>query len=215
MHPMLWLFAFATLSIAPGVAFAPTPPPSVQPIPLALQTPATRTFSFYSQFDDISSPSWRKVGCGVASLAMIIDYYKPDAVTVNTLLKEGIASGAYDKKAGWIYKGLIGLSGKYGLDGAAYDYSSVSASSALAKLSAQLEKGPVIASVHYKFDPKSTIPHLVVIESIKNGEVYYSDPAAKSGHLHLSTEKFLKAWKRRVVVIRPVAPAKSLVALRR
>jgi uncharacterized protein YvpB len=72
---------------------------------------------FYSQFKDILSAQWQKVGCGVTSLAMIIDYYDPNTVSVNTLLKQGIAAGAYDTNAGWTYAGLIGLSQKYGLDG--------------------------------------------------------------------------------------------------
>jgi len=55
---------------------------------------------FYSQFKDITDPTWQKVGCGIASLAMLIDYYKP-AVSVDSLLTEGITTGAYITSAGW------------------------------------------------------------------------------------------------------------------
>ncbi|HUD02483.1 MAG TPA: C39 family peptidase [Candidatus Paceibacterota bacterium] len=165
---------------------------------------------FYSQFKDIVSPTWQKVGCGVTSLAMVIDYYTPAAVPVNTLLKQGIAAGAYDPSAGWTYKGLIDLGNKYGLSGASYDLASQSTATAFAQFSKYLKAGPVIVSVHYKFDPKSTIPHLVVINAIVGNTVYYNDPAAKAGEKQISTADFLKGWKKRFIVMRP---AKSTVSV--
>jgi len=159
---------------------------------------------FYSQFKDIQSPKWQKVGCGIASLTMIIDFYTPNAVSVNTLLTQGIAAGAYDQNAGWIYKGLIQLSQKYGLDGAYHDLSKLDSQTAFAQFKKYLQDGPVILAVHYKFDPKSTIPHLVVINGIDNDVVYYNDPAAQVGEKKISTADFLKGWKKKIIVIRPV-----------
>lgn len=170
-------------------------------LPAHASTGAVPTVPFYSQFKDISSPKWQKVGCGIASLAMVIDYYKP-AVPVNKLLTEAVALGAYSD-AGWTYSGLIATSKKYGMQGTAYDLSSSDMKTAYASFSTTLAKGPVIASVHYKFDPKSTIPHLVVIDSVKNGLVYYNDPAAKVGGKTISVADFQKAWKKRYIVIRP------------
>jgi len=161
------------------------------------------TVPFYSQFRDISSAKWQKVGCGVASLAMVIDFYKPDTVSVNALLNEGIKAGAYLNNAGWTYKGLIQISKPYGLDGKSFDLGKLSKDAAFAQFKEHLNEGPVIASVHYKFDPKSTIPHLVVIDGIRDGVVYYNDPAAKTGGLQISTADFLKAWKKRFIVVRP------------
>lgn len=157
---------------------------------------------FYSQFRDITSAKWQKVGCGVTSLAMVIDFYKPDTVSVNTLLGQGIAAGAYSN-AGWTYSGLIRLSKRYGLDGNSYDLSKLDLNAALSQFKNSLKDGPVIASVHYKFDPKSTIPHLVVIDGIQNDVVYYNDPAAKTGEKQISTADFLKGWKKRFIVVRP------------
>ena len=159
---------------------------------------------FFSQFADILSPAWQKVGCGVTSLAMIIEYYKPDTVSVNTLLKQGIANGAYSKKSGWTYKGLISLGNKYGLDGDSYDLAALSQKDAFTQFKGSLKNGPVIVSVHYKFDPKSTIPHLVVINGIKDDTIYYNDPAAKVGEKTISVANFLLAWKKRFIVVRPV-----------
>jgi uncharacterized protein YvpB len=169
---------------------------------------------FYSQFKDIASPKWQKIGCGVASLAMVIDYYNPDAVSVNTLLASGIAAGAYTD-AGWTYSGLIFLSKAYGLDGNAHDLSGTDSASALSQIKSSLDDGPVIASIHYKFDPKSTIPHLVVIDGIKDDVVYYNDPAAKSGEKQISVSDFQKGWKKRFIVIRPVnRSTQAVVAIR-
>ena len=166
---------------------------------------------FYSQFTDISSAKWQKVGCGVTSLAMVINFYNPDAVSVNALLKQGIAAGAYLQSAGWTYAGLIGLSKQYGLDGTSYDLGTSASATAFTELESYAADGPVIASVHYKFDPKSTIPHLVVIDGIEDGVVYYNDPAAKSGEKQISATDFLKGWKKRFIVIRPVKNNLSFV----
>jgi ABC-type bacteriocin/lantibiotic exporter with double-glycine peptidase domain len=136
---------------------------------------------FYSQFSDIHTTSWQKVGCGVTSLTMIINYYSEDTISVDTLLKEGVALGAYNKNAGWIHKDLITLSKKYGLEGKSYDLSGNKKDIAFTTLKKLLADGPVMASVYYKFNPKSNIPHLVVIDGVDNGNIYYNDPAAKEG----------------------------------
>lgn len=159
---------------------------------------------FYSQFNDIKSPKWQKVGCGIASLAMVINFYEPGAVSVNTLLEQGIAANAYDKKSGWIYKGLIELSRNYGLNGAYYDLSKLDPEAAIGTLINYLKNGPVIISTHYKFDPKSPIPHLVVINSINDNTVYYNDPASTKGNEQIPISDFLKAWKKRIIVIKPI-----------
>ncbi len=158
---------------------------------------------FYSQFDDITDPSWKKVGCGIASLAMIIEFYNPGEVSVDNLLAEGIKSGAYLNDAGWIHKGLIDLAKKYGLSGNTHDLSKLSTQKALLKLENTLDNGPVMVSVHYTFDPQNPIPHLVVINKIVNDTVYYNDPSEKAGNGSISTTKFLNSWKKRYIEIRP------------
>jgi len=194
----------------------PSVPPNVPKPGIAVPTVAVATSSaltdvpFFSQFRDIESPKWQKVGCGIASLAMIIDFYKPNAVSANALLKQGVAAGAYNYNAGWIYAGLIGLSRQYGLDGAYYNLTAQSSETAYAALLQHLKSGPVIASVHYKFDPKSTIPHLVVLNGIKGDRVYYNDPAAKEGGQSISKDNFLKAWKKKIIDIRPAAQDRTV-----
>ena len=168
--------------------------------PISINVP---NVPFYSQFLDIDRRDWQKKGCGIASLAMVIDYYKPNAVSVNKLLALGISNGAYDYNAGWIHQGLISLAKTYGLDGTTYDLSKSSTSVAFQKFENILADGPVIASVHYKFDPKSSIPHLVVIDGIKEGTLFYNDPASKEGEKQISVADFEKGWKKKIIVIRP------------
>lgn len=160
---------------------------------------------FFSQFADISDPKWRKVGCGVASLAMLIEFYRPGSVSVDTLLDEGIASGAYLNNAGWTHKGLADLANNYGLMSAPHDLSSMSMDTAFSEIRTALKEGPVIASVHYTFDPKNPIPHLVVINGIEDDIVHYNDPAESSGGGTISAEKFMQAWKKRYIDVRQPA----------
>jgi len=173
-------------------------------IPIAPVSINVPDVPFYSQFADITIQEWQKKGCGVASLAMVINYYKPGTVSVNTLLTQGIASGAYDQNAGWVHKGLVQLTKKYGLDGATYDLSKSSNSNAFTQFKKLLADGPIIVSVHYKFDPKSTIPHLVVIDGIDNDTVYYNDPSSNAGEKQISVANFQKSWKKRFIVIKPI-----------
>ncbi len=159
---------------------------------------------FYSQFSDIHSAKWQKLGCGITSLAMLIDFYRPGVVSVDTLLKEGLAAGAFVNGVGWKHGALAFLTKKYGLKGTSYDLSHLDINTAFAQFKDFLKEGPVIASVHYKFDPKNPIPHLVVINNIDgDNTIYYNDPAGVLPGKTISVPEFIKAWKKRFIVIRP------------
>ena len=158
---------------------------------------------FYSQFQDISKPEWQKLGCGIADLAMLVEYYNPGVVSVDTLLQEGIAAGAYQEGAGWTHRGLVLLARPYGLDGTSYDFAQIDTNTAFAQFKTSLQEGPLIASVHYKLDPQNPIPHLIVVTGIRDNIVYYNDPAETTGGTAISVEDFLNAWKKRFVVVRP------------
>lgn len=158
---------------------------------------------FYSQFHDIHDVAWQRFGCGIADVAMIIDFYKPGAVSVDELLHEGIDTGAYVDGAGWSHRGLALLAENYGLTGKSYDFSRMDADSAFAQFETFLKEGPVIASVYYRFDTNSTIPHLAVINGISGDTIYYNDPAGARGGETISVEDFIKAWKKRFIVVRP------------
>ena len=168
-----------------------------------IQEIITNTVPFYSQIKDISDPSWRGVSCGVASLAMLIDYYT-NPVAPDILLAKGIAANAFDDNAGWSHAGLIKLAGEYGLTGETVWLGS-DKQQALAALKAELDEGPVMASVHYTFDYNNPIPHLVVITEI-DGEIgRYNDPAEEAGGGAVPLDKFASSWKNRYIKIRPSA----------
>ncbi|MEK7590416.1 MAG: C39 family peptidase [Patescibacteria group bacterium] len=158
---------------------------------------------FYSQFSDISAPEWRKLSCGIADLAMIINFYKPGAVSADILLQEGIAAGAFIDDAGWSHQGLVNLARAYGLTGSTHDLSNLDMDAAFVELEKFLKNGPVIASVYYTFDPNSPIPHLVVVNGVKDGEVYYNDPAGQGANEKISIVDFMRGWKKRFIVIKP------------
>lgn len=157
---------------------------------------------FYSQFRDIDSVEWQKLSCGIASLAMLIEFYKPGTVIINALLKEGITTGAYLYDVGWKHEGLVALADNYGLKGAAYDLTNLNIDNAFVKFEKYLKQGPAIASVHYKLDPKNPIPHLIVVNGINNDMVYYNDPAGALAGEKISVQDFIKAWKKRFIVVR-------------
>lgn len=163
-----------------------------------------RAVPFYSQFADISSPEWKKVSCGIASLGMLIKYYRPDTeMTLDALLTRGIAAGAYVDDAGWSHAGLISLAGRYGLTGESRSLADLTMQDAFAELEQAVAEGPVMVSVHYTFEPSNPIPHLVVITNIKDDKVYYNDPAEKAGNGSISKIKFQNSWKKRYIAIRP------------
>jgi hypothetical protein len=170
-----------------------------------IQSPLSRVRSvpFYSQFNDISDPNWKKVGCGIASVAMLIDYYAP-AVSVDALLNRGIATGAYLSQAGWTHAGLINLTKQYGLDGVSHDMAGWTMDEAFSRLEQVVAEGPVMVSVYYTFVPGHPIPHLVVINDIKDDTIYYNDPAEPSGGGSILITDFKPAWKKRYIEIRPV-----------
>jgi len=180
------------------------------PTPLILP-PNIPNVPFYSQFHDIQPLAWQKVGCGVASLAMVIEYYKPETVSVNTILEQAVKSGAYNKSAGWIHKGLVTLSNSYGLNGNTYDLSKESKDKAFIQFKKSLKDGPVITSIFYKFNPKSPIPHLIVIDGIDGDTVYYNDPASKEGEQTISVDLFLKGWKKKFIVLRPSSEKEKVI----
>ncbi len=181
---------------------AQAPAVAVQAIQTISTAPAV---PFYSQLADISSPKWKQLGCGITDLAMVIDFYRPDAVSVDKLLKQGIKAGAYKKGVGWSYDGLIRLAKQYGLAGSFHDLSKLDSQTAFAEFENFLKDGPVILSVHNRFNPKNKVPHLVVITGIDGNIVSYNDPAASHGGKTVSIEQFLENWKKKLIVIRPLS----------
>ncbi|HVY35802.1 MAG TPA: C39 family peptidase [Candidatus Paceibacterota bacterium] len=157
----------------------------------------------YSQIRDISSVVWQQKGCGVTDVAMIVDFYKPNNTTVQKVLEEAIAAGAYQKGVGWKHDGLAALAAKHGLVGTTLDLSMLKTNDAFHHFEDVVKEGPVIASIHRGFDPKSPYGHLIVITGVDDMLVYYNDPGKRDGIRSVSIADFKNGWKKRLIVIRP------------
>ena len=185
-------------------------------IPSAAPIIAPKTMPYnvplYSQISDISSVEWKQKGCGVADLAMIIEFYKPKTTTVQKVLEEAIASGAYQKDVGWKHEGLAALAEKHDLVGKTYDFSKLDKDTAFDQFKYIIKEGPAIASIHRGFDPKSSFGHLIVITGFDNDLVYYNDPGKHDGIRKVPITDFMKGWKRKLIVIRP-SESKTQIAL--
>lgn len=167
--------------------------------------PSVFTVPFFSQLTDITEASWKKVGCGITGLAMLIEYYYPGEIdSVDTLLHEGVALGAYDDSVSWSYSGLISVAQKYGVTGTTHDYKGSTMDDAFDAMKKDLADGPIMASVHYTFKPTNPIPHLVIISGIKNNLVYYNDPADTTGGGSISIAQFKSGWKKRYIEYYPI-----------
>lgn len=169
---------------------------------------------FYSQFRDIELIEWQKLGCGIASLAMVIEYYKPNTVSVMKLLNQAINSGAYQQNIGWKHKELSVLAERYGLVQKSYDLIKSDNETAFAQFLNFLQDGPVVVSIHNKFNPQATLGHIVVITGFENDVIFYNDPAGTEPERKISTEDFLKGWKKRFIVIREELAAPQVKELK-
>ncbi len=159
---------------------------------------------FFSQFTDITNTFWKGKSCGIASLAMLIEYHNPGSLTsVDSLLEEGIREDAYITNVGWTYAGLIGISRKYGLNGTAHDLGEQDIDTAFLAFIDALSRGPVMASVHYTFVPTNVIPHLVIVTGIEADMLRYNDPAEPTGGGTVSVLQFKSAWKKRYIEFFP------------
>jgi len=169
----------------------------VIPVTMPYQVP------LYSQVSDISSVAWQQKGCGVADVAMIVEFYKPKTTSVQKVLEEGIKGGAYVKNVGWSHAGLAALALKHGLVGKTFDFSPLKRLDAFSQFKKMVREGPLIASIHRGFDPKSPYGHLIVVTGFDERLVYYNDPGKRDGKRQVAIADFLSGWKKRLIVIRP------------
>ncbi len=162
----------------------------------------------YSQRLDIKSRTWQHRACGIVALKMVIDHFKPRHATHRTfsrLITQGQRSGAYIRNVGWSHRGLAYLSQRYGFSGRNYDWWKKTPHFAFKKLVTHLKKGPVLASIYQNLRPNSH-GHLVAVTGFEKNIVFYNDPDSHTRRgitRRASVAKFLRGWKRRVVVVRP------------
>ncbi|TSC83259.1 MAG: Uncharacterized protein G01um101419_89 [Parcubacteria group bacterium Gr01-1014_19] len=158
---------------------------------------------FYSQFQDIPQVEWQSSACGIASMAMAMEFYQPKSVSVPKLLLQALDLGAYKPGIGWKHKELSALAELYGLTGKNYDFANLDNQTVFNRFKDFMKVGPVIVSIHNKFNPKATLGHIVVVTGMADGMIFYHDPASGNKiEKKISESDFLKGWKRRFIVVR-------------
>lgn len=166
---------------------------------------------FSSQYADLGHHEWRARGCGIASLHMVLKFCgRP--VPLDDLLQEGLAVGAYREGIGWTHRGLVELARRHGchaynIDVAPNSTTPKLADAAWGMLTTELEWGPVLASVHSRFDPTVPDGHIVVVTGWDGELVALNDPVElteREGHKLLAAAVFRRAFKQRYIAVRPV-----------
>lgn len=174
---------------------------------------------FVSQYEDLADPDWQWRGCGIVALKMVLDFWhRQDARNVtfelNNLHRKGTEAGAYREGIGWSHGGLVSLARElsyesYNRDWADKGPTPKSAEQAWHALALELERGPVLVSVYSGLEPARGGGHIVVVTGFENDLVYFNDPEQKDeqeGRRILARISFIRAFKRRYVIIRPQTP---------
>lgn len=156
----------------------------------------------YSQHFHLKDKKWRKKSCGIVSLAMLLEY-SGKKTNPDDLLKLGLKIGAYLPGIGWRHRGLVELAKKYGDRGKNFDWAGLDLKIAVHQLKIHLKKYPLLASIYNAFNPKRG-GHLIVLVGMEKNKIFYHDPDAKKNiRKSVSMKKFLKGWKKRIIVIHP------------
>jgi uncharacterized protein YvpB len=156
---------------------------------------------FFSQYDIDVEKSWQDKSCGLASLIMLIKYCGQPVDSKN-LFETAIKNNAYLQNVGFKHKELADLAAGYGLRGENFDWAKIEKEEAFKNLMVYLEAEPIIASIYSRFDPESKDGHLIVLTGFDDKNIFYNDPQ-NGPDKSVSTETFLKGWKKRVIVVTP------------
>ena len=184
---------------------------------------------FYSQIKNIENPSWQLEGCGVTSLKMVLDFYKPIKESVDELFKLGVDLNGYSKEDGWYHHSLVQIARKFGLKGITRNWSihqdfltslrnrrftkeeiqilekQLLEEGILGIINQLKQKHPVMASVKSGFSPNGS-GHLVVLIGLnKNGFILHDpfDQTKKGQAIEIDFETFKQSWSKRAIVILP------------
>ena len=161
---------------------------------------------FYSQYRDIKNKKWKKKACGIAALAMMCEYHRPQAeISLPRLITEGTKRGGYQKGVGWKHKALAELCGIYALRGKNFDLAKKPFSFSQKQLKASLRKGPVVVSV-WRDPKKRSGGHLVTAVGFDTRSFLLKDPLERTDgamQKRVTWKTFGNIWKKRMVVASP------------
>lgn len=171
---------------------------------------------FVSQYDDLADPEWQWRGCGIVALKMVLDFWyeqdsRNETLDLNELHQKGLNSGAYRDGIGWTHRGLVDIVQSLGYESYNRDWAPngptpKTAEQAFQALVLELDCGPVLASVYSGFEPVRGGGHITVVTGMEDDLIFLNDPEqqnALEGKRALTLRSFLKAFKRRYIVIIP------------
>jgi len=154
------------------------------------------------------SELWSDRACGVACIAMVLEYADGTPRAIVNLLHEGRRRGAYSSN-GWVHTGLAELLRAHGTPAEARAVTSLGELARLVQ-----SYGPVIASVtlHFPEDGRRG-GHLVLVTGAEwhcreVTKIFFNDPSRWGAHHgHVSAARFAASFTGRIVsteVRRPV-----------
>ncbi|OHA84189.1 MAG: hypothetical protein A2408_01940 [Candidatus Yonathbacteria bacterium RIFOXYC1_FULL_52_10] len=168
---------------------------------------------YYSQRVNVTDADWQWRACGVACVAMVLAH-RGTAISLDALIEEGRAIGAYRDTIGWVHDGLVKLAAQHGVALMRKEFKGEGENGAqlldvgVNEIVAAVEEGrTVLVSAAKGFDD-ATKPHLVLVVGfeIEEGVVkglYYHDPDAyteKEGKGQFVTlDRFKRFWRKLAV----------------
>lgn len=160
----------------------------------------------YSQHRDIKNKKWNKKACGIAALAMMCEYHRPDThIPFPRLIAEGIRRRGYQRGVGWKHASLAELCRLYRLRGKNFDFAKNSAAFARRELRRMLQTGPVVVSM-WRDAKRHTGGHLVTAVGYDHTSIFLNDPEGKTDaaiQKRVHWKLFDTAWKKRAIAAFP------------
>ena len=158
--------------------------------------------------DGVTLPrlEWEDNCCGLACIQTILDAEGLPVPTLDTLLAEGIESGAYDAAKGWIFRGLLELGRSYGLDGEVFTETPIRF---FWEDLPAVQVAPIVSvSCNFPMNPSVKGGHLVVFRGARasnaKGEVCYCDDPSTQGAVvdEVERARFWSSFSGRALIMK-------------
>ncbi|TSD03419.1 MAG: hypothetical protein Athens071416_100 [Parcubacteria group bacterium Athens0714_16] len=185
---------------------------------------------YYSQILDVEEDYWKKSGCGIVSIKMIIDYFYKDTDFETPKLSKLFDEGIFIKgfiNGYWVHKSLTSLIRNYGVSSYNQEFRSRSmnyenedmfvnehentfSENALNKICEQIKNNnPVIVSIFRNVNEQKG-GHLIVLTGYekRNKNIvgfFYNEPNSESieqgKNIFVSKDIFLEMWKKFAIFV--------------